>query len=96
MKNDKTNLIIWATVALVIGIVVGAFLIGPMTTTGNAKAVMIDNAVVAEYIEQNDIKVDCCKFGRGTCCDQISALVDCCAPPHFNKGCCDLLIELPR
>lgn len=43
MKNDKTKPIIWATVALVIGVVIGAFLIGPMTTTGNAKGALIAN-----------------------------------------------------
>jgi hypothetical protein len=36
MKNEKTKLIIWAVVALVIGVLIGAFLIGPMTTTGDA------------------------------------------------------------
>jgi uncharacterized protein YneF (UPF0154 family) len=39
MKNDKTNLIIWATVALVIGVVIGTFLIAP-ATTGDAKAAL--------------------------------------------------------
>ena len=39
MKNDKTKPIIWATVALVIGVIIGTFLIGPMITTGNATAI---------------------------------------------------------
>jgi len=37
MKNEKTNLVISAVVALVIGVVIGAFLIAP-ATSGNAKA----------------------------------------------------------
>lgn len=39
MKNDKTKLIIWAVVALVIGVVIGTFLVAP-ATTGNAKAAL--------------------------------------------------------
>ena len=39
MKNEKTNLIIWAVVALVIGVIIGTFLIAP-ATTGNAKAAL--------------------------------------------------------
>lgn len=46
MKNDKTKLIIWATVALVIGVIIGAFLIGPMTTTGEAKAALISKGSI--------------------------------------------------
>lgn len=49
MKNDKTNLIIWAVVALVIGVLIGIFLIGPMTTTGNAKKA-ISNNLVSNYV----------------------------------------------
>ena len=47
MKNDKTKLIIWATVALVIGVIIGAFLIGPMTITGDAKAIAKNLAINA-------------------------------------------------
>lgn len=38
MKNDKTKLIIWAVVALVIGVIIGTFLIAP-AVTGNAKKI---------------------------------------------------------
>ena len=45
MKNEKTKLIIWALVALVIGVIIGAFLIGPMTTTGDAKRALSNDVV---------------------------------------------------
>jgi hypothetical protein len=65
MKNDKINLIIWATVALVIGVVIGAFLIGPMTTTGNAKIITQsaitanqDNGTISFYGDDGDTDAD--------------------------------------
>lgn len=36
MKKDQTKLIIWGLVALVVGVLIGTFLVSPMTS-GNAK-----------------------------------------------------------
>ena len=77
MKNDKTKLIIWATVALVIGVIIGAFLIGPMTITGDAKAVaaeklseanmeVVDAQIIADLL--NDIENPAGKFGCSCGC----------------------------
>ncbi len=32
MKKDQTKLIIWGLVALVVGVLIGTFLVSPMTT----------------------------------------------------------------
>ena len=48
MKNDKTKLIIWATVALVIGVVIGTFLVAP-ATTGEAKKSLTGSVDVDVY-----------------------------------------------
>ena len=45
MKNEKTNLIIWAVVALVIGVIIGTFLIAPVTN-GQAKAALTPIGIV--------------------------------------------------
>lgn len=64
MKNDKTKLIIWATVALVIGVIIGAFLIGPMTTTGNAKAAIKEkSSLISDNSQELPVRItyrDCC------------------------------------
>ena len=44
MKNEKTNLIIWAVVALVIGVIIGTFLVAPVTT-GNAKSALENKSI---------------------------------------------------
>lgn len=46
MKNEKTKLIMWVVIALVIGVIIGAFLVAPMTTTGDAKKMVgVDQGV---------------------------------------------------
>ena len=46
MKNEKTKLIIWAVVALVIGVIIGTFLIAP-ATTGNANKLLSNKPLTA-------------------------------------------------
>ena len=56
MKNEKTNLIIWAVVALVIGVLIGTFLIAP-TTTGNAKGVMDRDSTTTKEQKQLGVAI---------------------------------------
>ena len=53
MKNEKTKLIIWALVALVIGVIIGAFLICP-TTIGDAKNIFEKNKPYSSLYDVNN------------------------------------------
>jgi hypothetical protein len=57
MKNDKTKLIIWATVALVIGVLIGTFLVAP-ATTGEAKAAFNSASVRSVNFESMNFCVE--------------------------------------
>jgi hypothetical protein len=73
IKNEKTKLIIWALVALVIGVIIG-MLINNFATTGNA-------FVVRKSANENEIKAICmCSaFDCGSCANaSTSYAVACC------------------
>ncbi len=68
MKNEKTNLIIWAVVVLVIGVIIGYFLTSQLSTTGNAKMVTKElnkeqytALVQCTNPDTTEINVDCLK-----------------------------------
>lgn len=86
MKNEKTKLIIWAVVALVIGVIIGMIITN--ATTGNAKLVSRNDNL--KY--KNTIFIS--EFGNS---DNINAHWQCyCNGAAQTDGVCDFTSNQPE
>ncbi len=64
MKNDKMKLVIWAVVALVIGVVIGTFLIAPAVTGNAMKSAVGTQKITAEELTKCSANPDSCEYSN--------------------------------